>query len=231
MMNRLSIVSLALASLVCAPRASAAQAAAFDPAVAAIIQAAVVERLGENVEVEVLALDVPSAADGVEVVEARLDPVARLGKPMRVTLVTDTRLQVRVTATLRVIADHVVARAAVHRAQTLSAENVEAVRGELNGVPLRPLPVLAQVLGGNALRPIAAGAVIEPNFVKLPRVVEPGDVVVVIAAIGAVQVTARLTAVDGGQVGDVIRVSNKETRTYVRARILERGLAEVIHGR
>lgn len=208
-------------------------APAVDPWIAAIVEAAVIERVGAGTTVEVVAIDIsatPADAAG-PFVEARPDPVARLGKPIRVTLVTEGGRSVRAVVTLRVVADHLVARRAIGRSQVVAAEDVEAVRAELIGTPLRPLPVLGEIVGGRALRPIDAEAPVLSGYVVAPRVVNPGDRVTVVVRSGAVVVTAVFTAADGGRVGDIIRVSNPETRRFIKARIVERGLVEVVHER
>jgi flagella basal body P-ring formation protein FlgA len=53
----------------------------------------------------------------------------------------------------------------------------------------------------------------------------------VVAAAATVEVTAMFVAADGGAVGDVIRVVNPDTRRYLRGRVRDDGLVEVIDGR
>jgi flagella basal body P-ring formation protein FlgA len=53
--------------------------------------------------------------------------------------------------------------------------------------------------------------------------------VLVVAAVGAVEVSATFVAADGGAAGDLIRVMNPDTRRYVRGRIVKKGLVEVIY--
>jgi flagella basal body P-ring formation protein FlgA len=238
-MNRsklaLSFVALVLLTQAAAhgqePRARTG--VAVDPALAALIEASVIERLGAGASVQVTDIDLgatPADAAGPWV-EAKPDPVARLGQPIRVTLVAEGGRSSRAVVTMRVTADYVVARRAIGRAQTVTAEDVDAVRGELAGTPLRPLPVLAEVVGGRALRPIDAEAPVLSGYVVAPRVVDPGDTITVVVRSGAVVVSATFTAADGGGVGDIIRVSNPDTRRFIKARIVERGLAEVVHER
>jgi flagella basal body P-ring formation protein FlgA len=194
-----------------------------------LVRQAVLERVGAGAAVEVLSLDLPET-DAV-FREARPDPAARLGKPVRFTLVTEGGRGLRAVAEVRVVVDHVVIRQDLRRAHELTGDDFEAVRGEITGTPLRELPTAAQVLGGRALRPLTAGLVVLPGFVALPRAVEPGDQVTVVASVGAVQVSATFTAADGGRVGDVIRIVNPDSRQYLKGRIIRPGLVEVIHER
>ena len=51
------------------------------------------------------------------------------------------------------------------------------------------------------------------------------------AAAGAIRVTAAMVAADGGSTGDVIRVVNPATRRYLRGRVVQKGVVEVLNGR
>jgi flagella basal body P-ring formation protein FlgA len=150
---------------------------------------------------------------------------------MRFTLVPVSGAPVIAVASLRVVAEHVVARQAINRGDTITAETVASIRDEVRGVPLRRLPQAVQVVGGRALRPVPAGAVLLPGAVTVRRAIEPGDPVTVVARSGDIEVTASLVASDGGEPGDVIRVRNPETRRDLRGRVLSEGRVEVIYAR
>lgn len=193
------------------------------------IRQAVVDRLG-SVEVTVVALDLTSAA-GAVFRSARPDPSARLGRPVRFTLVPEKGPLVFATATLRVVGDHVVAQRELFRGETVAEADVTQVRGELSNVPLRRLPTGEQVVGSRVLRPVAAQATVLPGAVVVRRAVEPGDRVTVLAVSGAIRVSAMLTAADGGEPGDVIRVVNRDSRRTLRGRVVKEGLVEVRYAR
>ena len=192
------------------------------------IRHAVVSRMGSRAEVTVLTMD--PVAPGL-FREARPDPAAVLGKPIRFTLVPERGAAIPLVATLDVVADHATARQPIGRGHTLMAEDVEPRRALLSGVPLRPLATAAMLTGGRALRPIAGGAVVLTTFVAMRRAIEPGDRVMVVAVSGPVEVSATFLAADGGPVGATIRVLNPETRKLIRGRIVGDGLVEVMHGR
>jgi flagella basal body P-ring formation protein FlgA len=81
------------------------------------------------------------------------------------------------------------------------------------------------------LRPVPAGAVLLPGSVMIRRAVEPGDRITAVAIAGDIQVSAELTATDGGEPGDVIRVVNTDTRRSLRGRVIAEGLVEVGYAR
>lgn len=198
------------------------------PARAAIVQA-VVERMGGHVSVEVLTLDLPANAPEA-FIEATPDPAARLGRPIRFTLLA-RGVRVAATATVRVVTEHVVARRDLPRNSTVSADDVEVIRAEVRDVPIRRLPAGDQVIGSRVLRPVAARSVLLPGAVVLRRAVEPGDRITAVAITGDVQVSAELTATDGGDPGDVIRMVNTGTRRSLRGRVIGEGLVEVGYAR
>lgn len=220
---------LVLAACLAAGATAVAQGASVAVAAEAAIRAAVIERLGD-VEVAIVALDLPAgAADAFRT--ARPDPAARLGKPMRFTLVPVSGRPVFATATLRVVGEHVVARRDLRRGHTVASDDVSVVRGELTDAPLRRLPTGDQVLGSRVLRPVPADSIVLPGAVVVRRAVEPGDKVTAVAASGAIRVTATLTATDGGEAGDVIRLLNRDTRRSLRGRIVRTGVVEVGYAR
>ena len=209
------------------PQRPAAGANGGRPAVEAI-RSAVLARVGGDARVTVTSID--AAAADLNVLEAKPDPLARLGKPMRFSLVTSAGV-IPVTAALEVEVTHAVAREGIDRGHAASSAVIDEVRGVLAGTPITRVMTKAEAAGARALRPIAAGAVLLPGDLAVPRVVEPGDKVTVRALSGAIEVTAAFLAVDGGSVGDTIRVRNPETRKYIRGRIVKAGVVEVIYER
>jgi flagella basal body P-ring formation protein FlgA len=231
MMPTIRALIAALIALASALLAAAPARATSDSLLTAAdaIRAAVVARLGAGVEVSIDALDL--SPDAPVFREARPDPSAALGKPIRFALLTRDGAMLHVTATLSVTVAHVIVRQPIARGAVVAAADVTEVRDQLRGLPLRHLPSIADVVGARALRRMDAGVVMLAAFVALPRAVEPGDAVVVSAAAGVVEVTASMVAIDGGRVGDVIRIRYPESRTFLRGRIVRPGFLEVIHGR
>lgn len=226
-LHRLTFVMpLILALATALPAAAAARGAQADVPAAEAISRAVNERLGGSVEVEVLTLALPDGA-GDRFVEAKPDPSGRLGRPIRFTLVPAHGSVVTATATLRVVGEHVVAARDLLRATTIAGGDVVVVRGELTDMPIRRVPESDQVMGSRVLRPVPSGSVLLPGSVLLRRAVEPGDRITAVAIAGDIEVSASMTATDGGDPGDVIRVVNTDTRRSLRARVIDEGMVEV----
>lgn len=206
-----------------------AQAQAPELSAADVIRAAVLERVGAEVEVTVTPLSLPAEPRTFK--SATPDPSAFLGKPVRFSLTTATGRTVSATADVRVVAEYAIATHSVSRGQVLTSDDVLSAKSELTGVPLRRLPTASALVGAKTLRPLTAGVPVQESFVAIPKLISPGDKVTAIAGAGAIEVSATFIAADGGNVGDVIRVVNPETRRYLRGRILRAGFVEVIHDR
>jgi flagella basal body P-ring formation protein FlgA len=116
----------------------------------------------------------------------------------------------------------------IPRGKTIAAEDVVEQVGEVSGVPLRRLPIASDVIGARALHDIATGALIAGSAVAMPGAVKSGQTVRAVATVGAVEVTASLVSMQNGQIGDVIRVVNKDSRRELRARVIGEGAVEVI---
>jgi flagella basal body P-ring formation protein FlgA len=202
-----------------------AQGAAPDPLRRALVSA-VLERMGPSAEVVVGAIN-PSW-DG-PFTRVAIDPSARIGGPVAITIFTGPAASVRVSAVVKVVVDYVVAGRPVPGGQVLVAADVTAVRGVVAQVPFRRLPTLAEVVGARGLRPLAPGEIIQPSFVAAIPLVRAGQTVTARARIGSVEASLTFTAVDGGAPGDVIRIVNPDTRRTLRARVVSAGLVEVIN--
>lgn len=195
-----------------------------------VIARAVVERMGDGVTVQVLAVDMPTGTAD-RFIDALPDPAGRLGRGIRFRLVPAQGSRVFATATLRVVGPYVVTRRGLARGATIAADDVEVVSTEVQHAPLRRLPTGEQVIGSRVLRPVAGGSVVLPGTVAVRRAVEPGDRITAVAIAGDVRVSAELKATDGGEPGEVIRLVNTDTRRTLRGRILREGLVEVGYAR
>lgn len=187
---------------------------------------------GRMGDVDVSVDSFPSGEPSGTFANAVPDPGATLGGPIWFSLTRDGAApSVRASVQLRVTG--MVHRAArvVDRGATLDAAAVVSGPAVLERLPLRPLPATAELLGARTLRPLAAGQIIERAFVSAKRVVNAGDSVTAFASSGALEVSASVIAADGGNAGDVIRVSLPGSRRYLRARILGAGRVEVVNVR
>jgi len=85
------------------------------------------------------------------------------------------------------------------------------------------------LLGGHAVRNIAAGEIATSTAITGTPAVRSGQLVKATATIAGAQISATLVAAQGGELGAVIRVVNRESRRQLRARIVAEGSVEVIY--
>lgn len=224
MMRRLALAFVVMVSL--AGAAGAAGGGACE-----VIARAVTARMGTTAVVTSCVVDT-SVAGGPWLV-AHPDAAARLGADMWFTLqpAEPALTPVRVRAALTVEVTHGRATHLLPRGTVVAAGDVQAVRAVVDGVPFARVPEAAELIGARVIRVVDAGAVMLSRDVTPARVVQAGDRVVATVRIGTVEVSAAVTAVDAGAIGDTIRVSNRDTRRVMRARIVGRGQVEVVYER
>jgi len=222
---------LILASIVLG--ACAADAAAVVPPadqVRAAIVAAVRARLDARADVRVEQLQVHGEPGGPFV--AVPSPGARTGGRVHFVLRTTGRTAARVgdaEAVVSVAMRHLRSARPLARGAEGGADAVVDEVGDVGRVLLQPLPALEAAPGARAARDIARGEVLTTALLTIPALVKPGDTVVVRSSAGGLLVEAALVAAQAGGRGDVIRCVNPETRKAMAARILGRGVAEVVH--
>ena len=204
--------------------------------VGAAIVEALVQRMGNDARIIVERLEISSVRD-VTPIEAVPEPGARTGEVVAFALLgsvgTATSRRVinvgRATALVRVETPHAKAARLIPRGKDVVSDDLQAVVEDVRGVPLRRLPTSGQLLGGHALRNIAAGEIATSTAIAATPAVRSGQLVRATATIEGAQVSAMLVAAQGGELGAVIRVVNRESRRELRARIVAEGSVEVMH--
>ena len=199
-----------------------------EPAVvtpAEAIAKAVAQRVGGRASVEVLSLETTVAPQ--RALHATPEPGGRAGEPMRfVLMVGRTRRGVAV-ATVKVVMSYARAARAIGRNESVTADAVEIVTGELPPVGMKRLPDTASVIGLVARRDIAAGEPLTNAVLDVPLAVRSGEPVVLTVIAGTVQVTTKALAMSSGHEGDMVRVV-PEGGKALRARITRPGAVEVV---
>ena len=76
------------------------------------------------------------------------------------------------------------------------------------------------------MRPLRPGQVLQKRLLAAPVLVKRGEVVVIEARSGPIQVTASGEALEPGRQGDVVRVRNVNTGKIIRARVVDTGTVQ-----
>ncbi len=204
-------------------------------AVSRALVEAVRQRVGAGAIVKVESI---SATVGGQ--EARLaavpDPGARLGGAVGFTILAGKKNERgvqtiragRATATVRVWCAQIRLTRFVARGVELTAADVEVVHEELIGQPLRRPLSIEEVVGGRTVRDLAEGASVTVSAVVAQPMVRTGDEVQAIAHDAEFEVTATMVARESGSAGAIVRVRNPESRRIVRARVLSKGVVEIL---
>ncbi len=193
---------------------------------------ALAARLGGDEEVRVLGVGLPAP-----VPEGEVELVPRLPRgplPSPATLWVDVRVDGEREARGWVRAEIVRARPVVvlardvRRGEVLSADDLE-VRPAAGG-GRRGLADPRLVLGKRLRRTLRAGAVLTERDVETVPVVERGDLVRLVARVGAVTATTLGRAVEAAGIGERVRVENLSSGRTVAGVVREAGVVDVTAG-
>jgi len=92
--------------------------------------------------------------------------------------------------------------------EAITPENVRRARREVSTLFTRPFTKIEDVAARQAARAIPVNQILTPTMVQLPQVVRSGSPVTLVYENARVRAEAAGQAVEGGKVGDVIRVKN-----------------------
>lgn len=197
-------------------RVRRAVAAAVEARLGAVSSAAVDLRLQE--------VTTSAPVDGAEP-----EPGGRLGRPSRFRLLAQGRSAGYAVAVVHVVVPHVRVVQGVAAAVTVTAADVMTVTGDPGAQPIDRLPSIDTVIGAAAVRALHAGEVVTGRNVRVPPAVRSGEAVTVRVVVEGVEATGAATALQTGEIGDVIRMVNPESRRQLRGRVVGRAQVEVKH--
>jgi len=196
-----------------------------DHPVCAILTNEIVGRMGPDVSVRGCEAD-PLPGPWTR---AMPEAAARVGVPSWFTLAGPGQTA-RVRATVHVDAPHLRAVRPLVRGRLVAGDDVRLEAGSLEGARF-VAPPETTVTGARVMRAVEAGAVVQRVDVLVPPVIKAGQPVVAVVRIGAVEVTASMTAVDAGHVGDAIRIAHRDHKRVLQARVTGPGRVEVLYDR
>ncbi len=117
-----------------------------------------------------------------------------------------------------------VASAVTDRGATLAAEQFQLQNQDIARLPRGFYQDADEVTGQIAKRRIRTGQVLTPNLVAPALLVKRGQTVTMIARQGDIQASTAGTALEGGQMGQMIRVRNQASDTVIRAKVKAKGV-------
>jgi flagella basal body P-ring formation protein FlgA len=226
---------LAMAAFAVAPAGAEAVSVCPDVAVKAAIRSAIEKRMERPFEVTLEDFTCALTSDAPQALAAKPDPSARTGQAVRFVITTagagvrgyPVELG-RAAAIVHVSGDHVRTRRSMPAGGTLTADDLEVAHGLLDGLPLRRLPILSDLLGARLLRGLAAGGPVAADAVAIAPIVHVGDDVRLTVHLGDVEATVTGVAAQTASRGQIIRVVNASSRRALRARVTAPGEGEVV---
>lgn len=210
-------------------------AVALPPSIQDAVVTAVRARVGAEAEVEIERVESLSAVRGA-VTDAVLLPGAVIGGPVALVLrglARDGGASLvpvgRATVRLRVAVPHLHTSRALTRGSRVSDADYAVARHVMPHGALRAFPDAEALTDARVLRDLPADACLTLHVVAPSPAVVAGQDVSAVVREGAIEVRATLVAVDSGAVGDVVRVTHRESRRAMRARVIGRAEVEIRH--
>ncbi len=211
-----------------------AQAPTVTEAAVAVATETVRTAFGPGAQVRLSAPVVSMVGETVAVTRAVPEPASRTAGPIRFVLYGETAGQERrigrLTARVDVAATHLRARRQVDARTVLSADDVEAVDGDIGRQALSQLPAIDVVAGTIARKALLTGEVITPLALVARPLVTSGGEVTTVARVGGLEVRGRAIAAQSGGLGDTVIVVNPDSRKRLRGRVMAEAQVEVFHG-
>ncbi|MEO7275625.1 MAG: flagellar basal body P-ring formation chaperone FlgA [Vicinamibacterales bacterium] len=204
-------------------------AQAEEDAVRAAITAAVRARAGAaaSVTIDVRVAELTPGVTAVDAAEPQAG--ARFGRPARFRLVAGGRTVGYAVGVVHVTLPLLRVTRPVEAGAAITAGDLEAAVGEPGALPIEALPTVADIVGNTSTRALQPREVMTTRMVRVAPAVRSGAVVATRIVVGGVEAVGTATALQSGQVGDVIRVVNAESRRQLRGRITGKGSVEVQH--
>jgi flagella basal body P-ring formation protein FlgA len=224
----------ALAVAVGGVRVNAQTSSEVDRARLAIVEA-VQDRMGPEVRVELDQLTCRLGSDAGGPLVATPNPAGRTGQAIRFSIAAASGDAIygaagpgEATAVVHVSGAHVRARRGIEAGRRLVADDLEAIDGAIEGVPLRHLPTLAQTVGARLIRAVREGEPLGDGAVVAEPVIRAGERVRVTARARGIEVEAVAVAEQSGRPDQIIRVVNADSRRAIRVRVVSAGQVEVL---
>lgn len=228
------VAVLAACWLAVAVVGTGAQTSAVAGTAVAVATETVRTAFGSRAQVRLSAPVVSMVGEGVDVTRAVPEPASRTAGPIRFVLYGETAGQERrigrLTARVEVAATHLRARRQIEARTVLTADDVEAVDGDIGRQVLSQLPAMDAVVGTVARKTLLAGELITPLTIVARPLVTSGGEVTTVARLGGLEVRGRAIAAQSGGLGDTVIVVNPDSRKRLRGRVMAEAQVEVFHG-
>jgi len=129
--------------------------------------------------------------------------------------------RVRATATIEIFTNVVVTKKPLGRHKPITEDDIVLQKMDLAKLPSDVIIDPEVILGQRTRRAIGSHTVLRSNLVEFPPLLKRGDVVVMIAEIGGIKITALGQVKKKGRLGERIPVMNFDSKKVLYARVLD----------
>jgi flagella basal body P-ring formation protein FlgA len=150
--------------------------------------------------------------------------------PVSVSVFVDNTYYRKIWTTLKaeVLQEVLVLKYAMRRHQRITAENVQQISMNVADIPQNAITIDQDIIGQRVTKSLLPGTVLRTDTVELPPLVKRGDMVILQAASGVLQVTALGQAKSNGQQGERIRIVNIDTNKELYGYVVDAKTVKVI---
>ncbi|MCS6924385.1 MAG: flagellar basal body P-ring formation chaperone FlgA [Candidatus Binatia bacterium] len=129
--------------------------------------------------------------------------------------------KVWVQAEIRIFAQVVVTSRPLAHHEVITADAVRLERREISTLATRAFTKIEEVVDRQAARALAVNEILTPALVQQPRVLRRGSAVTLLYESSALRVETSGQALEGGKIGDRIRVKNSSSGKVLEGQILD----------
>lgn len=174
------------------------------------------------------ALTVPAGRLDVAVLPSALDEgLGRRVFHVRLTVNGVLAETADVTVDVAGLLDVVVPTRLIKMDEVIDADDVALSRVKLMDLKQQFATDVNEVIGMSAARPLQPQSPLKPAFVKKPYAVRKGDRVTIEARARGLRVQAVGTTKSGGQLGQIVTVTNSDSGKEIRAKVIGPGAVQV----
>ena len=231
----LACTGLALVMLYAAPVSALTSSAEIKQRVQQKITAAIKhQRLGqapgERVEVRVSPPDQRlRLSDCAHAPKVTINGTKLMGRvTTKVTCSTPTPWSLYVPVNVDIYRQVLTTSAALTRGHVVTHADLKLAEHKANRLTQGYFTKPAQIIGKEIKRPLGLGQVVSPNTLIQPRIIHKGDDVMIMANSGSLSIRTPGVALVNGRVGQQINVQNKHSKRMIKARVVSKGLVEVV---
>jgi len=143
--------------------------------------------------------------------------------PLSIVFDVDGRFQKTIRANVKVeaLAPVVVTAKPIGRLKPISREDLKMEVTDLVDLPTGVITDIDEIIDKRARRNIQAGEFLRPDLIEMPPLVKRGDMVVIVAEIEGLKVTAIGEAKSAGHLGERVKVVNLDSNKRLSALVLD----------